>query len=182
MQSEGVRGCILLNFYIKPQPYSVRSSYKNVVSYWISTSNHNSSALLPIKRLVVSYWISTSNHNSESATWLAIPLYLIEFLHQTTTALRRAAHADLLYLIEFLHQTTTSKHVKARNDWLYLIEFLHQTTTALFTAIGAWGCILLNFYIKPQLALVDERNELKLYLIEFLHQTTTRRIGVAQRR
>ena len=55
--------CILSKFYIKPQQ-----------------------ATEPIGiRRVVSYRNSTSNHNSGFAIALAIPLYLIEILHQTTT-------------------------------------------------------------------------------------------------
>ena len=55
--------CILLNFYIKPQPRLVTSSSSPVVSYWISTSNHNNATAVVINPYVVSYWISTSNHN-----------------------------------------------------------------------------------------------------------------------
>ena len=34
---------------------------------------------------------------------------------------------------------------------LYLIEFLHQTTTGIDPFLRELSCILLNFYIKPQL-------------------------------
>ena len=34
---------------------------------------------------------------------------------------------------------------------LYLIEILHQTTTLEFVVFTLTGCILLKFYIKPQL-------------------------------
>ena len=34
---------------------------------------------------------------------------------------------------------------------LYLIEILHQTTTAQANASLGQSCILLKFYIKPQL-------------------------------
>ena len=37
---------------------------------------------------------------------------------------------------------------------LYLIEFLHQTTTCSSCVAALQSCILLNFYIKPQLMLV----------------------------
>ena len=39
---------------------------------------------------------------------------------------------------------------KASLPALYLIEFLHQTTTEMRTNSSKFGCILLNFYIKPQ--------------------------------
>ena len=166
--------CILLNFYIKPQhsPCSFFSYF--VVSYWISTSNHNGKSANLSKHFVVSYWISTSNHNAQSVDADIILLYLIEFLHQTTTfeIWRRCKRA--LYLIEFLHQTTTSPR------WIAL----------------SCRCILLNFYIKPQRRFeisyllwvvsywISTSNHnlsqvnspfVSLYLIEFLHQTTTPR-------
>ena len=57
---------------------------------------------------VVSYRNSTSNHNIERDQFVALPLYLIEILHQTTTAGHVFINANSLYLIEILHQTTTS--------------------------------------------------------------------------
>ena len=57
----------------------------------------------------------------------------------------------LLYLIEFLHQTTTALFAVRLAAPLYLIEFLHQTTTPLLVEFLLERCILLNFYIKPQL-------------------------------
>ena len=58
---------------------------------------------------------------------------------------------------------------------LYLIEILHQTTTWSAAFEFLLCCILLKFYIKPQL----HREYLGcsgLYLIEILHQTTTQRM------
>ena len=77
-------------------------------------------------------------------------LYLIEFLHQTTTPLLAPWARQVLYLIEFLHQTTTLSSLWLINSLLYLIEFLHQTTTIHMLLLVLQGCILLNFYIKPQ--------------------------------
>ena len=105
---------------------------------------------------------------------LAHPLlYLIEFLHQTTTLSERLPVLDVLYLIEFLHQTTTDWFIEDAPQQLYLIEFLHQTTTYWDIVRNFYGCILLNFYIKPQLLVLSVRPAHPLYLIEFLHQTTT---------
>ena len=56
----------------------------------------------------------------------------------------------VLYLIEFLHQTTTFAKSIVRSPRLYLIEFLHQTTTVISLTMNCERCILLNFYIKPQ--------------------------------
>ena len=104
-------------------------------------------------------------------------------------------NAQKLYLIPFLHQTTTITLAIRCARPLYLIPFLHQTTTLRAQRSGHSGCILFHFYIKPQ------QNELianffpvvsysistsnhntaratewafRLYLIPFLHQTTTK--------
>ena len=83
------RSCILLKFYIKPQP----GRCKNLHSF------------------VVSYWNSTSNHNSVLHSFSNLSLYLIEILHQTTTPGELSALVLRLYLIEILHQTTTTRRV-----------------------------------------------------------------------
>ena len=57
------RRCILLGIYIKPQHHASRLAIEVVVSYWESTSNHNSHAYTISAIKVVSYWESTSNHN-----------------------------------------------------------------------------------------------------------------------
>ena len=56
----------------------------------------------------------------------------------------------VLYLIWFLHQTTTHEYGNSQGEMLYLIWFLHQTTTSS-TRLRIWrGCILSGSYIKPQ--------------------------------
>ena len=167
-----LRRCILSKFYIKPQLRLERELSCCVVSYRNSTSNHN------YNRHRVS--------NEE--------LYLIEILHQTTTALWCGPCRAELYLIEILHQTTTiCSWIKSRSA-LYLIEILHQTTTLFMVGFVMVGCILSKFYIKPQhpsrisrpRSVVSYRNStsnhnllkarkiaIMLYLIEILHQTTT---------
>ena len=101
---------------------------------------------------VVSYSISTSNHNCLLMRSCSMPLYLIPFLHQTTTACAIVNSSFRLYLIPFLHQTTTRRNETYIRRKLYLIPFLHQTTTGPRSSLPGW----------------------RLYLIPFLHQTTTR--------
>ena len=100
-------GCILLKFYIKPQLRLERELAYCVVSYRNSTSNHNYRGFIPILLYVVSYRNSTSNHNEPFASECFCKLYLIEILHQTTTAGIVCHTVSALYLIEILHQTTT---------------------------------------------------------------------------
>ena len=78
-------------------------------------------------------------------------LYLIEILHQTTTARAAFGKQAMLYLIEILHQTTTIANATVNETKLYLIEILHQTTTNRSLLILIPCCILSKFYIKPQL-------------------------------
>ena len=146
-------------------------------------------------QVVVSYWNSTSNHNLLCRLSCSCSLYLIEILHQTTTPECLWLLGQQLYLIEILHQTTTVHLFRVFALLLYLIEILHQTTTLSRSSPTRRGCILLKFYIKPQLTARDtdhffvvsywnstSNHNLRhldyraavLYLIEILHQTTTR--------
>ena len=50
---------------------------------------------------------------------------------------------------------------------LYLIEILHQTTTNFFLSILVFGCILLNFYIKPQRVVKAQLTEKCCILLNF---------------
>ena len=77
--------CILFHFYIKPQRRHEATQYVPVVSYSISTSNHNLGLHILHAIPVVSYSISTSNHNYSQPAMRKYMLYLIPFLHQTTT-------------------------------------------------------------------------------------------------
>ena len=78
---------------------------------------------------VVSHSVSTSNHNFLPFNKFVVLLYLIPFLHQTTTCAMAYGPSLGLYLIPFLHQTTTPGEVVLHLARLYLIPFLHQTTT-----------------------------------------------------
>ena len=99
--------CILSKFYIKPQHFVIMFEHLGVVSYRNSTSNHNTSPGNHHRGWVVSYRNSTSNHNSDNTFEAIEGLYLIEILHQTTTAHTGSYPHGRLYLIEILHQTTT---------------------------------------------------------------------------
>ena len=164
--------CILSKFYIKPQQrirHKIGHSCCILSKFYIKPQRYITSVLLV---WVVSYRNSTSNHN---------PTVGVMSLRS-------------LYLIEILHQTTTAAWDEAKREQLYLIEILHQTTTFDFRPRFSPGCILSKFYIKPQQCpspveistVVSYRNSTsnhnsfvtitairRLYLIEILHQTTT---------
>ena len=77
---------------------------------------------------VVYHTIPTSNHNREQVSCCNCQLYIILFLHQTTTA----------------------GFLEVLNFWLYIILFLHQTTTPLCVTAFYACCISYYSYIKPQ--------------------------------
>ena len=165
-----------------------------VVSYRNSTSNHNSESVIRSATPVVSYRNSTSNHNTRMCPADSGPV--VSYRNSTSNHNPTVGVMSLrsLYLIEILHQTTTAAWDEAKREQLYLIEILHQTTTFDFRPRFSPGCILSKFYIKPQQCpspveistVVSYRNSTsnhnsfvtitairRLYLIEILHQTTT---------
>ena len=124
---------------------------QGVVSYRNSTSNHNSLVPRLNVRIVVSYRNSTSNHNSPWHAKLTTKLYLIEILHQTTTAStvnpmrsrcilskfyikpqQRPSPVEISAVVSY--RNSTSNHnistLRSGSIMLYLIEILHQTTTS----------------------------------------------------
>ena len=50
---------------------------------------------------------------------------------------------------------------------LYLIEILHQTTTSSFEISSFVCCILLKFYIKPQLYGMKQSDGMSCILLKF---------------
>ena len=126
--------------------------------------------------MVVSYFISTSNHNVICIFLMSIVLYLIPFLHQTTTNQRSTSISMRCILFHFYikpqqtcrdtrtqcvvsYSISTSNHnphsENTIKDKLYLIPFLHQTTTLKPSSVKDLRCILFHFYIKPQRLLVQ---------------------------
>ena len=124
-----LQSCISFFSYIKPQLLVKCVTLGYVVYHSFPTSNHNVSCEIFIKYLVVYHSFPTSNHNSGLSLKIPERLYIILFLHQTTTCWKCSAKGLLLYIILFLHQTTTHWLMIVSAHWLYIILFLHQTTT-----------------------------------------------------
>ena len=122
--------CILLNFYIKPQQIMQVISRSHVVSYWISTSNHNFAGQAAGGESVVSYWISTSNHNGGSryTDWLDVVSYWISTSNHNAFARLLFSRPVVSYWISTSNHNCVSS--VSSPGVLYLIEFLHQTTTS----------------------------------------------------
>ena len=147
-------------------------------------------------RPVVYRTIPTSNHNWSSRDIVVPVLYIVLFLHQTTTLSRLPYSVYPLYIVLFLHQTTTTRLILLIKIKLYIVLFLHQTTTAFFKTDRLISCISYYSYIKPQRQLnapgikyvvyrtipTSNHNLIfshhlvrLLYIVLFLHQTTTDR-------
>ena len=71
----------------------------------------------------------TSNHNQIALLAEQITLYIVRFLHQTTTDILSFISERKLYIVRFLHQTTTDTCEHFERGKLYIVRFLHQTTT-----------------------------------------------------
>ena len=78
-------GCISYYSYIKPQPSETMGVFLWVVYHTIPTSNHNQSFASCSHEQVVYHTIPTSNHNFCELLEQFSGLYIILFLHQTTT-------------------------------------------------------------------------------------------------
>ena len=121
-----------------------------VVYHPIPTSNHNYETEILTVSIVVYHPIPTSNHNFYEGTFETEELYIILFLHQTTTQDYDWGLAVALYIILFLHQTTTDRFEHLQLLRLYIILFLHQTTTHINSSTFSICCISSYSYIKPQ--------------------------------
>ena len=80
-----VRCCISYYSYIKPQLNDKQGAEGEVVYRTIPTSNHNISFAHKQVSFVVYRTIPTSNHNSIRVSAAPLLLYIVLFLHQTTT-------------------------------------------------------------------------------------------------
>ena len=78
--------CISYYSYIKPQRQAELQRSWQVVYRTIPTSNHNSKPLRISWFFVVYRTIPTSNHNSSGHSQVSSELYIVLFLHQTTTS------------------------------------------------------------------------------------------------
>ena len=145
-----------------------------VVYPLIPTSNHNFCFHQAEANCVVYPLIPTSNHNWSRWAIVRTMLYILWFLHQTTThgvqsqANTRCISFDsyikpqlrtwlnltmrVVYpLIPTSNHNYSSTAVQVR--WLYILWFLHQTTTSSRCVRCLCGCISFDSYIKPQLIL-----------------------------
>ena len=127
-----------------------RNLKAQVVYHLVPTSNHNSHhGLFDVSR-VVYHLVPTSNHNyiSSYISCLSVVYHLVP-----TSNHNREFDTSMyseLFIILFLHQTTTLNRFLCTNPLLFIILFLHQTTTSPLLLIGFCSCLSSCSYIKPQ--------------------------------
>ena len=123
--------CISYYSYIKPQLLICLGNFLRVVYRTIPTSNHNLEAKWNGRVNVVYRTIPTSNHN-----FLELFMEMVGVVYRTIPTSNHNPRsfdqkAVLLYIVLFLHQTTTVDLCYPRDLELYIVLFLHQTTTYL---------------------------------------------------
>ena len=148
--------CISSVSYIKPQPATTSVLNCRVVYRPFPTSNHNCFSCRPRQ-----CWLYIVRFLHQTTTGSCFPfglqrLYIVRFLHQTTTKeIDHAVFAEL-YIVRFLHQTTTILMLPRLRTQLYIVRFLHQTTTVFLQCNARNGCISSVSYIKPQPSPTDD--------------------------
>ncbi len=127
-----------------------RPRFSRVVSYSISTSNHNLVATNVEAMWVVSYSISTSNHNYMCTRVRAFRLYLIPFLHQTTTGHEFFQSPFRCILFHFYIKPQQFIGSCITTDGCILFHFYIKPQPRFSVWVYFASCILFHFYIKPQ--------------------------------
>ena len=126
---EMIKGCVLFYFYIKPQLPCGKCAECRVVSYSISTSNHNCDLACAISSNVVSYSISTSNHNF---------------------SLNRSNSIICCVLFYFYIKPQHNKFTSDITMCCVLFYFYIKPQQSISSIIKPFCCVLFYFYIKPQ--------------------------------
>ena len=106
MSSDGV-SCLSSCSYIKPQPHIIHTYLLQVVYHLVPTSNHNQRIMVDKTERVVYHLVPTSNHNK---ILLRIPGAKVVYHLVPTSNHNRSifqCSTAVLFIILFLHQTTT---------------------------------------------------------------------------
>ena len=143
---------------------------------------------------VVYHPFPTSNHNAKDLIPFRCELYIILFLHQTTTASLCLTLLILLYIILFLHQTTTPsprfsttcrcissfsyiKPQQSQHGPLPIAVVYHPFPTSNHNPSEPRPfqdrLYIILFLHQTTTKAQEQQERLKLYIILFLHQTTT---------
>ena len=116
--------CLISSFYIKPQLVLLRTVWRDIVLYRLSTSNHNLKVYDSPGATIVLYRLSTSNHNYH-LLWRYFPQIVLYRLSTSNHNLGfLIIGIELLSYIVFLHQTTTL--LIYSSDYQSVLSYLKQ--------------------------------------------------------
>ena len=142
--------CLSSCSYIKPQLAIKCTRSAKVVYHLVPTSNHNLNHSTIIGGEVVYHLVPTSNHNYLVARWAVTLLFIILFLHQTTTPSgslrpRRSCLSSCSYIKPQPRKVFSSRQMSCLSSCSYI----KPQPTAKHTVFYA-GCLSSCSYIKPQ--------------------------------
>ena len=188
------KSCTLSLFYIKPQRLATRymAGRRCTLSLFYIKPQLQYRGIEQLA--VVPYHFSTSNHNSAQRDSFFSGLYLITFLHQTTTCTASVHGSESCTLSLFYIKPQHEQIKNTKEDSCTLSLFYIKPQPPLGATDTLRGCTLSLFYIKPQRCRKSSTGNpvvpyhfstsnhnvsdvltacIQLYLITFLHQTTT---------
>ena len=152
--------CILLNFYIKPQPW-LHAGYRRpcciLLNFYIKPQPHKRRQIRRRRCILLNFYIKPQ-------LTVSLPVYSISciLLNFYIKPQLLVFTSTIFFVVSYWISTSNHNNYEWNNTlkMLYLIEFLHQTTTIRSNEPQVRSCILLNFYIKPQLekAQLDKRS------------------------
>ena len=142
--------CLWSFSYIKPQPNCVLDEDRLVVYGLFPTSNHNLGELPLPKILLFMVFFLHQTTTIMELNLTDVRLFMVFFLHQTTTTLCGGNVTGSLFMVFFLHQTTTTSLPVHHGARLFMVFFLHQTTTRCRKRCRTICCLWSFSYIKPQ--------------------------------
>ena len=168
----GLHCCISFFSYIKPQQFTDLYYGVRVVYRSFPTSNHNGTVSAPSTPAVVYRSFPTSNHNLLLLANQDEGLYIVLFLHQTTTANR-----DFPTCVCCISFFSYIKPQRSRLTMFMLKVVYRSFPTSNHNAINiAFACLRVVYRSFP----TSNHNASKffkktflLYIVLFLHQTTT---------
>ena len=106
-----LKSCLSSCSYIKPQLINPMQIYYIVVYHLVPTSNHNVEEVIIAGKKVVYHLVPTSNHNSLQPLDVTAVLFIILFLHQTTTC---GVGLEIIGIVVY-HLVPTSNHNSLRS-------------------------------------------------------------------
>ena len=144
------KSCTLSLFYIKPQRLATRymAGRRCTLSLFYIKPQLQYRGIEQLA--VVPYHFSTSNHNSAQRDSFFSGLYLITFLHQTTTCTASVHGSESCTLSLFYIKPQHEQIKNTKEDSCTLSLFYIKPQPPLGATDTLRGCTLSLFYIKPQ--------------------------------